>query len=109
LDFIETWQKDSVIKIQYPAEAFINPHVFTSKTLDSLHYYYRYSKIHNEFLLLNYRYSNGFLYYHLVVDYVSWRTNTFEERLKYKYGDIYCDIDLIEQTLLSMYMKRPGR
>lgn len=108
LDFIETWQNDSTIKIQYPTESFINPHFFTKKTLDSIQYYHRYGKIYNEFLLLECRYSEGFLYYHLVVDNVSWRAKTFDEKIEYKYGDIYFDLDTIERKELSMYMKVPS-
>jgi hypothetical protein len=102
LNHIETFEGDSSIKIEYPSRNRITPHLFTFSTLDSLFNYDKYERIFHGCLRVKYYYLEGFLNYIFIVDNVSWKSVEPVDKVEYNYGNIYLDIEVLEQTLKLM-------
>jgi hypothetical protein len=107
LNHIETFEGDSSIKVEYPDRNLITPHVFTPSTLDSLYNFEKHTTVFSNFIRVKYNYSEEFLNYIFIVDNISWKAVEPVVKIKYTYGNIYLDIDSLEQELKLMSFFSP--
>lgn len=110
LALMESSLNDSSIKIQFFWKSDIKPNIFRLSTLDSLAHYYSYAIAFKENIVLKYYYNKGWLYYNMMEDYGSWQARKEGyDSLKFHYGSIYLDIDLVEEKESLLHeMQRLG-
>lgn len=110
LSLVESYLDDSTVKVQFVWKNAIEPATFGLSTLDSLSHYYNYAIPFKENMVLRYRYGKERLYYNIIENYGSWQTTADgDDSLKFNYGNIYFDLDLVEkeEELLDQ-MKKLG-
>jgi len=107
LALIESSLNDSSIKIQFPWKNTIKPYCFTLTTLDSLYHYYNYTIAFKENIVLNYYYQKEWLFYRMTEVYERMQMNSENyDSLKFTYGEIYFDLNLIETEEKLLYETR---